>query len=103
MVNDKKNSNITIHLNKLHEDEVSRKLLFKRIAIWLTEKKDFDLNLVGTKTQISVLQNAMLESKKFHDELLDPHSTLESVSDKLMRKHSVAESFNKVLKTFWLL
>ena len=96
MVNCKKN--LKISLIDLKRNLNAQKSLFESVARWMSADETMGLELIGTKEQIFVVKNAMLETKSFQDALFNEDATLENVLNKLEAKHSAANSFASFLE-----
>lgn len=92
-----------IRLNDLSNDELSKNLLFQSISRWLSEHKEFNITLIGSDQQILATRRAMLESKKFQNELFSQEATLDSIFERLEKKNIVAETFKNVVGVLWAL
>ena len=76
------------------------KLLLASLGAWLVGKT-VSTKIRGTKEEIRAVANALMASKRFHEELRKPGATLESVSQKLRLKHATAAEFERVLGVRW--
>jgi hypothetical protein len=102
MTHSKENERSIIVLNELKNESVNKALFFG-IARWLKGATIGNVELKGTHRQIDAVQNVMVASKMFQEELSRPTATINSVSEKLDLKHAAANSFKKVFGTPWLL
>ena len=75
--------------------------LFESIASWVAGRSTRDISLVGTASQVDVIQEAMSAARDFHLTLNDPDSTLDLVSEKLQAKHTAAARFEDTFATKW--
>ncbi|NBO99488.1 MAG: hypothetical protein EBU90_05075 [Proteobacteria bacterium] len=100
MVNCKKN--LKIYLNDLGVNLNSQKSLFESIAYWMSNDEATNIEFVGTDEQITVIKNAILETKRFQDALFNENATLENVFDKLRSKHLAANSFSISFGMKWV-
>lgn len=99
MVKDK--TNFIISLKDFKDNFDSQKALFECIAAWMSDGKKLNIRFVGGDSQIKVIKRAILETKKFQDELFNDDTTLEEVFCKLSAKHSAAAEFEKVFGVSW--
>ena len=97
------NEKSSISLGQMSGNETIKHALFEAIASWLVDSKTIEVNLVGTPDQIVVVRKAMIESKKFQDELSNPNSTIDLISERLNSKLMAAHSFESTFGTQWLL
>lgn len=84
----------------LNEITENPQRFFVGIARWLSEP-NVTISLKGEAEKVKVVQEALRSTKEFQNELNRPSSTLTSVSDKLAKKHSAAEEFDRVIKVSW--
>jgi 8-oxo-dGTP pyrophosphatase MutT (NUDIX family) len=87
-------------LNEIVQLNLMGKIFFATCAAWLVGKVT-NMKVRGTKREIEVLQNAMLSSKRFQEELKKPGATVESVVSKLQLKNASAAQFQKILGIPW--
>jgi len=97
------NEKSSISLSQMSGNETIKRALFEAIASWLVDSKTTEVNLIGTPDQIGVVRKAMIESKKFQDELSNPYSTIDLISERLNSKLMAAHSFESTFGTQWLL
>lgn len=88
-----------IQLNELHLNLLG-KMFFASAAAWLIGKM-VNLKVRGTPDQVHAVQNALLSSRRFQDELQRPGASVESVVQKLGVKHMSAQEFERVLGVPW--
>jgi hypothetical protein len=87
-------------LKEMSIPQVSGKL-FESVASWVTGRSANNISLVGTATQVEVIQEAMAAARDFHVTLHDPEATLDEVSVKLQAKHAAAALFEETFATKW--
>jgi len=91
----------SILLNNLATNSNTSKNLFENVATWLNDKTPSELQLIGTKKEISVVKEVMIASMSFQNELFNPKATLHSIEDKLKSKHEFAKHFEKTFNLSW--
>jgi len=92
-----------ITLKDLSTSEESRKTLFEYVAKWLMGERVSEIELVGTLNQVNVLKRAVLESKNFHNCLLEKDSSLKSITASFKSRLEAAKKFEDTFQTQWLL
>jgi hypothetical protein len=92
-VNEKENIN-ELKMNLLG------KIFFGTLAAWLVGKA-VNTKLRGSRDEIEAVQNALMSSRRFQDELDRPGATVDSVVQKLGIKHMSANQFERVLGIPW--
>lgn len=96
-----RNDKSTVSLGQL-TPEASQQL-FENVASWLLNGSINNLDLNGTPEQIAIVKEAMIASKKFHDELMNPTTNLTTVSERLESKHAAANRFQETFGLEWML
>lgn len=86
-------------INELHTNLLG-KVLFVAIGAWLVGRAT-NLAIRGSRSDVQVVVDAMLASKRFQDELKRPNATVQSVMDKLNLKHASVAEFERVLGIKW--
>ena len=76
------------------------KIFFGTLAAWLVGKA-VNTKLRGSRDEIEAVQNALMSSRRFQDELDRPGATVDSVVQKLGIKHMSANQFERVLGIPW--
>lgn len=97
------NEKSSISLDELSTNESAKRALFESIAAWLVDSNKAEINLIGTKQQIAIVRTAMIETKKFQDELSKSNSTLVLIEERLRLKSAACHSFEDAFGTQWLL
>ena len=98
-----RSDDILIHMSEqLNELQLSLvgKMFLASVGAWLVGKAT-NMMLRGTPAEIQAVQNAMMSSKRFQDELSRPGATVQSVIDKLGLKNASVAQFEKTLNVRW--
>ena len=90
-----------INLNEFESEAGER--LFSYVASWLKEEKIEKVSIVGSDRHVKCLTEAMTATRVFHDELHKEDATLDSISEKLEKKHVAAKKFESVFGVAWKL
>lgn len=86
-------------INELHLNLLG-KVFFTAVGAWLVGKAT-NLKLRGTPQEIQAVQNAMMSSRRFQDELNRPGASVDSVMQKLNLKNASAQEFERILGVRW--
>lgn len=89
--------------NNLHEERnlnLTGKILLASLSAWLVGKA-VSMKIRGSQNEIRTVVNALLASKRFHEELYKPGATVQSVIEKLRIKQMSAVEFERVLGVKW--
>jgi hypothetical protein len=76
------------------------KIFFGTLAAWLVGKA-VNTKLRGSRDEIAAVENALMSSRRFQDELNRPGASVDSVIQKLGIKHMSAQEFERVLGVPW--
>jgi hypothetical protein len=76
------------------------KIFFASVAAWLLGKM-VNVKVKGTPEEVDAVARAMLNSKRFQDELNRPGATVDSVLHKLNLKNASAREFERILGIPW--
>ena len=76
------------------------KIFLSSIVAWV-QGKNTNLKLRGNPNEIEIIQNALLASKAFQDELTKPGTTIDSVMSKLSAKQAAAKQFEMIFEFPW--
>ena len=76
------------------------KIFFGTLAAWLVGKA-VNTKLRGSRSEIAAVENALMSSRRFQDELNRPGASVDSVIQKLGIKHMSAQEFERVLGVPW--
>lgn len=76
------------------------KIFLAGVAAWLIGRPSH-LKIRGTPDEVEALQNALMASRRFRDELNRPGATVQSVMDKLQLKNITAQEFERKLGVPW--
>jgi len=82
-------------LNELRMN-VLGKIFLTSVAAWLVGKA-INLKIRGTPEEVNAVAQAMIDSRRFQEELERPGATVDSVMNKLNLKHASAREFERVL------
>jgi len=92
----------TIFLNELLNNKLNQKIFFGFVANWILNSKVQSHKILGNQYQVDIVKKAILESKKFHDELFNPNTTIDLINLKMNSKNFAIKEFEKLFKIKWL-
>lgn len=73
---------------------------YSGVATWLSEP-NVAITLRGAPDKVVIVQEALRRTKEFQEELNRPTATLQTIAEKLDKKHSAAETFLASFSTSW--
>jgi len=76
------------------------KVFFVAAAAWIVGKA-CNLKIRGTNEEVQAVQNALMSSRRFQDELNRPGASVDSVMEHLGLKHASAKEFERILGVPW--
>jgi len=76
------------------------KVFFVAAAAWIVGKA-CNLKIRGTNEEVQAVQNALMSSRRFQDELNRPGASVDSVMEHLGLKHASAREFERILGVPW--
>lgn len=76
------------------------KIFFTTLGAWLVGKA-VNTKIRGSKSQVEALSEALVATKNFQEELYLETATVDSVVEKLNKKHSAAEKFEAEIGLPW--
>ena len=77
--------------------------LFSALAGWITKSAKEKIVLKGSAEQVSVVQEAMVSTREFHESLQDSSADLTIITEKLQKKHECAAKFERTFGVTWIL
>ena len=72
------------------------KIFFTAAAAWVVGKA-CNLMVRGTMDEVKAVQNALLATRRFQEELNHPAATVDSVMQQLSLKHAAATQFETII------
>jgi len=90
---------VTVPINELKLNLLG-KIFFAACGAWLVGKAT-NLKIRGSQEEVDAVANAMMASRRFHEELSRPGATVESVMQHLGLKHASAREFERILGVPW--
>jgi hypothetical protein len=85
----------------MHNNDIKKQFLKIVADFILNESINEEIELVGTKNQVEVAKNVILESKKLYKTLINKESTLDEVKLQLNKKRLAAKKFKEVYGYIW--
>lgn len=87
---------------KFSLDEVQKnpQNFYVNVARWLSEP-NVTISFRGNPEKVKVVQEALRRTKEFQEALQRSDASLQTISEKLDRKHSAAEAFSSALDMSW--
>jgi hypothetical protein len=76
------------------------KIMLASLGAWMLGKI-VNTKIRGNQSEVSVITNALLASRRFQDELRRPGASVQSVIEKLQVKNMTAIEFERVLGVRW--
>lgn len=85
---------------RLRETSIGDRIFMASLGAWIVDRP-IDVRLRGTKGQMVALSEALLSSKKLHEELNRDGATVETVMSKLHLKQVAASKFESEFGVPW--
>jgi HD superfamily phosphodiesterase len=86
-------------------DEAARRQLAQTLfpaAVSIIKGETTNFKLKGSsKEMLSAINNAVGASRDFYNEVRNPDATMETVTEKLQKKHHFAQKFEKIIGMPW--
>lgn len=76
------------------------KLLFATLGAWITGKR-MNVKVRGTLDEVTAITDALMATKRLHEELLRCDATVETITEKLQKKKESATEFERILGIPW--
>lgn len=73
---------------------------YSSVALWLSEP-NVSITFRGAPEKVTVVQEALRRTREFQEELNRPSATLQTIAEKLDKKHTAAEAFTSMIVSSW--